>query len=371
MGFRECGVADADKLTEWLVTNVTQAERRGEQVREELLTRLLAERIEPPTAGRIDRIVRSALHRGEELLVAWVVGRLPSVVRARLRELVSFDGGEELGETDGSAELASIRSEPGNVSLNTMLAEVAKLETVRAVGLPADLFVDVAPRVLAGWRARAAVEAPSHLRMVDGVIRHGTDMAVEANYVDSHGQSEIGFGVTKLLGFDLLPRIKRINKVKLYRPTTGEPDRWRELAPAMTRPIRWERIAEQYDQMLKYATAIRLETLCCARHRRADHLRPVRRLGPGRARRSGLRGGWARQPRDRRGPATGAARAVGPPAGPHRPPVRHQPHGSPARRGGVRRHRRLRTPQRSASTSRSAPTSSPGHTTPASAGCSR
>ncbi|MGH4020489.1 MAG: Tn3 family transposase, partial [Pseudonocardiaceae bacterium] len=203
MGFRECGVADADKLTEWLVTNVTQAERRGEQVREELLTRLLAERIEPPTAGRIDRIVRSALHRGEELLVAWVVGRLPSVVRARLRELVSFDGGEELGETDGSAELASIRSEPGNVSLNTMLAEVAKLETVRAVGLPADLFVDVAPRVLAGWRARVAVEAPSHLRMVDGVIRHGTDMAVEANYVDSHGQSEIGFGVTKLLGFDL------------------------------------------------------------------------------------------------------------------------------------------------------------------------
>ena len=54
--------------------------------------------------------------------------------------------------------------------------------------------------------------------MVDGAIHHGTDMAVEANYVDTHGQSEIGFGITRLLGFDLLPRIKRINKVKLYRP---------------------------------------------------------------------------------------------------------------------------------------------------------
>ncbi|MDT5075188.1 MAG: hypothetical protein QOH82_4508 [Mycobacterium sp.] len=31
--------------------------------------------------------------------------------------------------------------------------------------------------------------------MVDGTIRHGTDMAVEANYVDTHGQSEIGFGI--------------------------------------------------------------------------------------------------------------------------------------------------------------------------------
>lgn len=60
--------------------------------------------------------------------------------------------------------------------------------------------------------------------MVDGAIRHGTSMAVEGNYVDTHGQSEIGFGITRLLGFDLLPRIKRINKVRLYRPAAGEPD---------------------------------------------------------------------------------------------------------------------------------------------------
>jgi Tn3 transposase DDE domain len=73
--------------------------------------------------------------------------------------------------------------------------------------------------------------------MVDGAIHHGTEMAVEANYVDSHGQSEIGFGVTKLLGFDLLPRIKRINKVKMYRPAAGEPDLWPQLKPALTRPI--------------------------------------------------------------------------------------------------------------------------------------
>lgn len=56
--------------------------------------------------------------------------------------------------------------------------------------------------------------------------------------------SEIGFGFTKLLGFDLLPRIKRINKVKLYRPAAGEPDLWPGLKPAMTRPINWTKIAE-------------------------------------------------------------------------------------------------------------------------------
>jgi TnpA family transposase len=96
--------------------------------------------------------------------------------------------------------------------------------------------------------------------MVEGAVRHGTEMKVESNYVDSHGQSEIGFGVTRLLGFDLLPRIKRINKCKLYRPAAGESGAWPQLRPVMTRPIRWELIAQQYDQMVKYATAIRTGT---------------------------------------------------------------------------------------------------------------
>ncbi|ABD11734.1 transposase, TnpA family [Frankia casuarinae] len=96
--------------------------------------------------------------------------------------------------------------------------------------------------------------------MVEGAIRHGTAMEVEGTYVDSHGQSEIGFGITRLLGFDLLPRIKRINKVRLYRPAAGEPDAYPRLGPALTRPIRWDVVAEQYDQMIKYATAIRTGT---------------------------------------------------------------------------------------------------------------
>ena len=77
--------------------------------------------------------------------------------------------------------------------------------------------------------------------MVEGAMRHGTDMEIEANYVDSHGQSFIGFGVTRLLGFDLLPRIKQINPCKLYLLAAGELDRYPRLRPAMTNPITGER----------------------------------------------------------------------------------------------------------------------------------
>jgi uncharacterized protein DUF4158 len=101
LGFRECSVSDADKLADWLIANVTQEERGVDRVRVELLARCLAERIEPPTAGRIDRIVRSALHRGEELLVARVIVRLPEVVHARLLALVAVAADDDNEHDDG------------------------------------------------------------------------------------------------------------------------------------------------------------------------------------------------------------------------------------------------------------------------------
>ena len=45
-----------------------------------------------------------------------------------------------------------------------MLAEISKLDAARAAGLPDGLFSGIAPKVVTAWRARAAVEAPSHLR---------------------------------------------------------------------------------------------------------------------------------------------------------------------------------------------------------------
>src|SRR5574341_1779623 len=96
--------------------------------------------------------------------------------------------------------------------------------------------------------------------MVEGAMRHGTEMKVESNYVDSHGQSFIGFGITRLLGFDLLPRIKQINRVKLYQAGKGDLDVYPRLRPALIRPVRWDVIEQQYDPMIKYATAIRVGT---------------------------------------------------------------------------------------------------------------
>ncbi len=81
LGFRECSVADADKLTGWLAGEVCPTQARPEQVREALLHRCRIERIEPPTAGRRDRMVRTALARAERSLTARIAGRWPRTRR--------------------------------------------------------------------------------------------------------------------------------------------------------------------------------------------------------------------------------------------------------------------------------------------------
>ncbi len=96
--------------------------------------------------------------------------------------------------------------------------------------------------------------------MIEGLLRHCTDAEIEKNYVDTHGQSEVAFAFCHLLGFRLLPRLKNIASQKLYRSEAGNPSDYEHLQPILTRPINWDLITTQYDEMVKYATALRLGT---------------------------------------------------------------------------------------------------------------
>src|SRR5208337_1520342 len=96
--------------------------------------------------------------------------------------------------------------------------------------------------------------------MIEGVVHHCTEMEVDRQYVDSHGQSTVAFAFCRLLGFQLMPRLKAIHVQKLSRPDAGQPDAYKNLQPILTKPIDWELIRQQYDQMIKYVTAVRLGT---------------------------------------------------------------------------------------------------------------
>ena len=96
--------------------------------------------------------------------------------------------------------------------------------------------------------------------MIEGLLRHGTDAEIEANYTDTHGASLVGFAFTELLGFKLLPRLKNIGAIQLYAPGADQ-SAWPRLEKILKkRPVDWEFIARNYDHMVRYATALRLRT---------------------------------------------------------------------------------------------------------------
>ena len=97
--------------------------------------------------------------------------------------------------------------------------------------------------------------------MIEGLIRHDTEMRVEKNFVDSHGQSEVAFAFCHLLGgVRLMPRLKRLKYERLYPPETGMAGAFPNLAGVLSRPIRWDLIAQQYDEMVKHAVALKTGT---------------------------------------------------------------------------------------------------------------
>lgn len=117
--------------------------------------------------------------------------------------------------------------------------------------------------------------------MIEGVLRHCTDMEIQRQYVDSHGQSVIGFAFCHLLGFELAPRLKAIARQKLALPSAGIRGQLPNLMPILSGTIDWAEIEQQYDEMVKYAAAMQHGTAdpesILRRFARADVLHPTYR----------------------------------------------------------------------------------------------
>src|SRR5260221_13092400 len=96
--------------------------------------------------------------------------------------------------------------------------------------------------------------------MLEGVLRHCTDMTIKHQMTDSHGQSEIGFAFSHLLGFRLLPRLKPIHSQQLELVEAGTQDTYPHIKEALGKAINWESIAQQYEMMVKNASALKTGT---------------------------------------------------------------------------------------------------------------
>jgi Domain of unknown function (DUF4158) len=149
-GTRPPTEADEERWAQWLADEICPTEVSRSRLAAAVRRRCRSEKVEPPAPGQVERVVASGCRRFDEAFASTTAGRLGLATCGRLEELLSRPN-----------VLADLRSDPGPLGLDTLLAEIAKLSTVRALGLDETVFAGTSDRIVAAWRARAARMYPS------------------------------------------------------------------------------------------------------------------------------------------------------------------------------------------------------------------
>ena len=93
--------------------------------------------------------------------------------------------------------------------------------------------------------------------MAEGILHHETNKEINKSYVDTHGQSEVGFAFSYILGFELLPRFKNIHLQKLYANKKQDIAKLKNIKDIIKKPIDWDLITKHYEQIIKYSIALK------------------------------------------------------------------------------------------------------------------
>lgn len=92
--------------------------------------------------------------------------------------------------------------------------------------------------------------------VLDGLLHHGADLAIERHHTDGGGVSDHVFALCHLLGFRFAPRIPNIaaRRLHLFADMRPGPD----IAPLVAQPIDEGLIAGHWDDVIRLATSIRI-----------------------------------------------------------------------------------------------------------------
>ena len=196
---------DEDRWAQWLAAELCPAETNRDRLAAALRRRCRSEKVEPPAPGQVERVVASGCRQFDDAFAATTAGRLGPVVCARLEELLSRPN-----------VLAELKSDPGPLGLDTLLAEIGKLSTVRAIGLDGAVFGGASDRIVAAWRARAARMYPSDFEDCGDPVRYALLAALCWTR-----QAELVDGLVELL-IGLIHRINARAERRVEKELIGE-----------------------------------------------------------------------------------------------------------------------------------------------------
>ncbi len=180
-GFRTATIADGEEMVDWLISEIIPNEQRIEPITELVSQQFRELQIEPPTPGRVERLIRSAIAQHEANFCHQTLAQLTPEIIEQIDILLSTEEPDNTENAESSkqpreklkaSDFAFLKTDPGPVGLGSFLAEIEKLKRIRTVGLPTDLFKGISPKLIKTYRQRATTETPYLLRQHKDAIRY-------------------------------------------------------------------------------------------------------------------------------------------------------------------------------------------------------
>lgn len=174
-GFREATVEDHEKIANKLSTMVLSYESNYENLKEEFYKQFRSLKLVPPSPERVERAIKSVIHTYETKFFKETFEKLSegtiSKMETFITTLVTND------EIDSECSMKSmsfteLRGEPSSISLESVFREIKKLQAIRSLAIPDNLFDNIPPRVVNRYKFRAVSEKLPELRRHPEYVRY-------------------------------------------------------------------------------------------------------------------------------------------------------------------------------------------------------
>lgn len=165
LGFRPIAQSDKPLMKTWLMEDVLPLGLSFEAFKTQVYQGFRQLKIEPPVWKQLERLMQSAARAHEHDFCRGIATQLSAQTGKNLDALLDTENPltDETGHFRQS-QINQLKTDPGRLGLNSLLAEIEKLHCIQALGLPDSLFTSVAPKLVQQYRRRASTEPPRELR---------------------------------------------------------------------------------------------------------------------------------------------------------------------------------------------------------------
>jgi hypothetical protein len=176
LGYRKFSTADSKRLVTWLLKQVLPQAPTKPQCLELAYQFFRDHKLEPCAPKKLDRYIRSAMHRFEKQFFATICEKLTNSTKELIDALLEEDSDVDNEDQEANIDeikLRYLKKDVAGAKLKHVNAEIQKLDCIRAISLPTSLLQDVSRKCLQKYYLRIMAESPSHIDQYPENNRYG------------------------------------------------------------------------------------------------------------------------------------------------------------------------------------------------------